>query len=313
MGVVTESFNSFLTRLSSQAAPKDVLASGVAIEPYCGAPGDGPTTTSDEHILTMCSKRPSRFEIRHRADHSVSYIRQPGSLTLVPRGICPLIRAETEFDFVVCALNSALVSTLDSELERRPEGELHLQINLQDPAAQQLMTLLIADANEGYTTERLYTEYLAQALAVRMLFLGRGETKPPSNNHRTYGLPRHVLRRIIERMRSFDSDLSLQALANESGYSRVHFIRMFKAATGSSPHNYLLNLKLERARELLRNPSMSLIDIALDCGFSSHSHMSRLFLKFVGVTPSAYRRRLRALNSPLGPDESHRAMLLDVG
>ena len=65
---------------------------------------------------------------------------------------------------------------------------------------------------------------------------------------------------------------------------------MFRAATGYSPHNYLLNLKLERAQELLRNPSMSLIDIALDCGFSSHSHMSRLFHKIVGVTPSAYRR-----------------------
>jgi AraC family transcriptional regulator len=44
---------------------------------------------------------------------------------------------------------------------------------------------------------------------------------------------------------------------------------------------------------LLRNPSISLIDIALDCGFSSHSHMSRIFHKFVGVTPSAYRRSLR--------------------
>jgi AraC family transcriptional regulator len=202
------------------------------------------------------------------------------------------MRAETEFDLVVCAFDSALVSGLDSELEHRADGELRLQANVQDPAAQQLMTLLIADANEGFTTERLYTEYLAQALAVRMLSFGR-QTKPPSNNRGTYGLPGHVLRRIIERMRSFDSDLSLQALANESGYSRVHFVRMFKAATGSSPHNYLLNLKLERARELLKNPSMSLIDIALDCGFSSHSHMSRLFHKFVGVTPSAYRRRLR--------------------
>jgi AraC family transcriptional regulator len=290
---VTESFNSFLARLSSQATSRDGTASGVAVEPYCGAQGDGPATTSDKHILTMCSKHPSRFEIRHRADHTVSYIRQPGSLTLVPPGICPAIRAETGFDFVVCALDSALVRALDSELDRRPEGELRLQVNLQDLAAQQLMTLLMADADEGYTTERLYTEYLAQTLAVRMLFLGRGGTKPPSNNGGTYGLPRHVLRRIIERMRCFGCDLSLQALANESGYSRVHFVRMFKAATGYSPHNYLLNLRLERARELLKNPSISLIDVALDCGFSSHSHLSRLFHKIVGVTPSAYRRSLR--------------------
>jgi AraC family transcriptional regulator len=289
---VTESFDSFLARLSSQAGSRDALATGIAIEPYWGTQGDGPGAASHKHILTMCAKHPSRFEIRHGVNNRLSYVKQPGSLSLVPAGACPSMRAETEFDLVVCAFDSAMMRALQSELEHRPDGELRVQANFQDQAAQQLMTLLIADANDGHTTEKLYTEHLVQALAVRMLSFGGG-TKPPSNNKVAYGLPRHVLRRIIERMRCFDSDLSLQALANESGYSRVHFVRMFKAATGSSPHNYLLNLKLERARELLKNPSMPLIDIALDCGFSSHSHMSRLFHKFVGVTPSAYRRSLR--------------------
>jgi AraC family transcriptional regulator len=284
---VTESFDSFLARLSSQEVSKDAIVRGVTIEPYSGAQGDGPATTSDKHILTMSVKRPSRFDC-----HKVTYIKQPGSLSLIPAGVFPGMRAETEFDLVICALDSALVSALDSELERRPDGELRLQANFQDPAAQQFMTLLAAEANEGYTNERLYTDYLAQTLAVRMLFLGR-QTKPQTNNRGISPLPGHVLRRIIERMRTFNSDLSLQALANESGYSRVHFIRMFKVATGYSPHNYLLNLKLERARELLKNQSTSLIDVALDCGFSSHSHLSRLFHKIVGVTPSAYRRSLQ--------------------
>jgi len=288
---VTESFDSFVARLSSEAS-RDGIARGVAIELYSGVQGALPENASDKHILTMSSKHPSRFEIRDGLDRWASYTKQPGSLSLIPAGASPTVRAETAFDLVICALDSALVSGLDSELERRPEGELRLKANFQDPAAQQLMTLLVADANEGHTTERLYTEHLAQALAVRMLFFGR-EAQPPSNNGRTYGLPKHVLRRVTERMRSFDSDLSLRALAKESGYSRVHFVRMFKAATGSSPHNYLLNLKLERVRELLKNPLMSLIDIALDCGFSSHSHMSRLFHKCFGVTPSAYRRGLR--------------------
>ena len=293
MGVnVTESFDAFLARLSSQAASRDAMTSGMAIEPDWGAQGDGPGTISDKHILTMCSQHPSRFDIRHGVHHRASYLKQPGALSVVPAGECPLMRAETEFDLVVCAFDAALVSTLDAELERRPEGALRVQVNVEDPAAQQLMTLLMADANEGSTPERLYTESLAQALAVRMLFLG-SRTKAPSNKAGTYGLPRHVLRRVIERMRCFSSDLSLQALANESGYSRVHFVRMFRAATGYSPHHYLLNLKLERARALLKNPSMSLLDIALDCGFASHSHMSRVFHKFVGMTPSAYRRSLR--------------------
>ena len=212
MGVsVTESFDSFLARLSLQAASTDAIASGVAIELYRGAQGDGPENTSDKHILTMGAKHPSRFDC-----HRVSYIKQPGSLSLIPAGMCPGMRAETDFDLVVCALDSALVSSLDSELERRPEGELRLQGNFQDPAARQLMTLLIAEANEGFTTERLYTEYLTQALAVRMLFLGRS-TNPQTNNRRTSALPRHVLLRIIDRMRCFSCDLSLQVLANESG------------------------------------------------------------------------------------------------
>jgi AraC family transcriptional regulator len=202
------------------------------------------------------------------------------------------MRSETDFDLVVCAVDSGLVSAMDLELDRRPTGELRLQANFQDPAAQQLMTLLVADASEGYTSEKLYTEHLAQALVLRTLYLGR-DAKRQANNRGTSALPGHVLRRIVERMQDFDGDLSLQALANESGYSRVHFVRMFKAATGYSPHNYLLNLKLERVRELLKNPSMSLIDIALDSGFSSHSHMSRFFHKVVGVTPTAYRRSLR--------------------
>jgi AraC family transcriptional regulator len=289
---VSESFDSFVARLSSRAGSKDAITRGVSIEPYSGARGDGPSTTSGKHILTMSSKRPSRFEISQGVNQRVSYIRQPGSLTFVPTGACPLIRAETEFDFVVCALDSALVSALDSELERRPEGELRLRVNVHDAAAQQLVTLLIADANEGHTTERLYTEYLTQALAVRMLFLGRS-AEPQTRKNRISGLPGHILRRIVDRMRCLSCDLSLQALADESGYSRVHFVRMFRAATGYSPHNYLLNLRLERAQELLKKPSISLIDIALDCGFSSHSHMSRLFRKSVGVTPSAYRRSLR--------------------
>jgi AraC family transcriptional regulator len=290
-GCVKESLDSFMACLSLQTAESDAIVAGVAIKAYCGAQGDGPAAASDKHILVMGSKRPSRFEMRRGVNQRVSYIRQPGSLSLIPAGQYPMIRAETDFSLVACAFDSKLVNTLKTEMEQ-PEGDLRLQTNIDDPAARYLMTLLTAGANAGSTTERLFTEHLTQALAVRMLFLGN-QPKPPSNNICTYGLPRHVLRRVIERMHIFDSDLSLQALANESGYSRVHFVRMFRAATGYSPHNYLLNLKLERVRELLKTPAKSLIDIALDCGFSSHSHMTRLFRKMVGVTPSAYRRGLR--------------------
>ena len=71
----------------------------------------------------------------------------------------------------------------------------------------------------------------------------------------------------------------------KGGYSRSHFFRMFRAATGYAPHQYVLRVRLKHAQELMRLGSMSLIDVAAHCGFSSHAHMSRVFRQLLGVTP----------------------------
>jgi AraC family transcriptional regulator len=93
-------------------------------------------------------------------------------------------------------------------------------------------------------------------------------------------------------MHNLTSDLDLQTLAEETGYSRSHFLRMFRAATGYAPHQYVLRVRLKRAQELMRLGSTSLIDVAAHCGFSSHAHMSRIFRQLLGLTPSEYRRNL---------------------
>jgi AraC family transcriptional regulator len=89
----------------------------------------------------------------------------------------------------------------------------------------------------------------------------------------------------------FDSGLTLTQLAAESGYSRTHFLRMFRGATGQSPHRYLLELRLKKAASMLARRSLSLMDIALACGFSSHAHFSTAFRSRFGLSPSAFRRK----------------------
>jgi AraC family transcriptional regulator len=105
-------------------------------------------------------------------------------------------------------------------------------------------------------------------------------------------LPRPTLRRILERIESLDADLDLVSLAAESGYSRGHFLRMFRAATGLTPHHYVLQARLKRAQQMIKSGNLSLIEIAETCGFSSHAHMTRLFRQLLNVTPSEYRRNL---------------------
>jgi AraC family transcriptional regulator len=104
-------------------------------------------------------------------------------------------------------------------------------------------------------------------------------------------LPPRILRRIRDRIEAeLDTELSLASLAKESGYSRAHFLRMFRAATGLTPHQYVLERRLSTAQQLLQQSKMLLADIALRCGFSSQTHMNDVFRKRLGVTPLEYRR-----------------------
>jgi len=108
---------------------------------------------------------------------------------------------------------------------------------------------------------------------------------------RVAGLVPRILSRVRGKIEAnLDADLSLESLAEESGYSRAHFLRMFRAATGLTPHQYVLNLRLRRAQERLRQPGSSIIDVVVSCGFASQSHMTSLFRQHLGMTPAQYRR-----------------------
>src|SRR5262249_38394807 len=134
-------------------------------------------------------------------------------------------------------------------------------------------------------------DHLTYALTLRLLSLGmKREDEDSSKNKLSH--PR--LRRVVDRMEAeLGTDLDLKTLAAESGYSRNHFLRMFRAATGYSPHQYLLHLRVKQAQALLKDPSLRLIDIARACGFSSHAQLSRLFRQVIGITPSEYRRTIK--------------------
>jgi Transcriptional regulator containing an amidase domain and an AraC-type DNA-binding HTH domain len=76
-------------------------------------------------------------------------------------------------------------------------------------------------------------------------------------------------------------------IANLSGY---HFIRTFRNETGKTPYNFLLDLKINKAKELLKEKNQSITEICFSCGFINHSHFATAFKKRVGMTPSMYRK-----------------------
>jgi AraC family transcriptional regulator len=88
-----------------------------------------------------------------------------------------------------------------------------------------------------------------------------------------------------------DEDLSLTALAGQAGLSAFHLHRVFSAATGETPKQFTLRLRLARAAAMLLTTGESVLDIALACGFQSHEAFCRAFRRRFGRSPSAYRAR----------------------
>lgn len=85
-------------------------------------------------------------------------------------------------------------------------------------------------------------------------------------------------------------DISLADMAGIAGLSRYHFLRVFKAATGETPHRYVLARRAERAKRMLRQTQLPLTDIAVATGFKSAPRFVRSFREVTGTTPGAWRR-----------------------
>ena len=92
---------------------------------------------------------------------------------------------------------------------------------------------------------------------------------------------------------SYDLPLELAKISKQACLSRYHFLRLFRDAFDTTPHQYLIQRRIDRAKELLRSPRLSVTDVCFEVGFQSLGSFSALFRKCVGDAPINYRRRER--------------------
>lgn len=136
---------------------------------------------------------------------------------------------------------------------------------------------------------RLYYEALTQQLIA--LILGSRDHAARDAASPRGSLSERALRRVVEYIEeNLAEDVTLEALARVAHVSHFHFLRQFKLATGYTPHRYLMQRRVLRARELLVTSSLSVTDVAVACGFGDVSHLAVRFRAVYGITPAAYRR-----------------------
>ncbi len=170
-------------------------------------------------------------------------------------------------------------------------AELVPRFAILDPLLEQLAIAITNALRDGAAEDGLYIDTIAQMMAVH-LARSHSSRSRPVRLLPTKPLAGWKMRRVIEYIEdNLDGDLSLQAMAAEVDISPLYLARAFKSAVGQSPHQYVLARRIERAKELLRNTDLPVVDVALSSGFSSQSHLSHWFIRQVGVSPAVYRRQ----------------------
>ncbi len=159
-----------------------------------------------------------------------------------------------------------------------------------DPAIAQLARALLAVDDVGRGLGVLHVEAIGLAIVTRLLGM-RPEARPTSTSRRRSPLQKWRLKRVIEHVDAhLAHPITLADLAAASGLTRMHFAAQFRVAMGVRPHDYILQRRIDLAKELLRDPGTALVDVALSVGFQTQAHFTTVFKRFAGETPHRWRR-----------------------
>ncbi len=211
----------------------------------------------------------------------------PGCASIVPSGQTTGWLVDGELDVVTFSVSSEILKSAPAADQFR-----RMRFAFADPLGVSLTRQILAELYAPPTGERdVYIGAMVNALKAHIL---RGPSSAkvedfPASAFSAYRL-HHIMNTVQQRP---ENNHSLEEMAAQAGITPSHFCRVFRKATGVSPHQYVMKTRLDRARQMLVQSEMSLSTIADFLGFTSQSHFTRAFRQYSGETPSGFRRRAR--------------------
>jgi AraC family transcriptional regulator len=216
-------------------------------------------------------------------------VKTQGATTIIPAGGGPPTRLMTPSEVLICAIRRDTLQAVRAEAEERTLADLDFVAGIHDRDLLDLLRMLGRELHADNPSGSLYADSLAFSLLARVLALASRPSRPLFATRSALG-PRQRQRVSDYIDDHLERKIGLQELADHLGYSRGHFLKMFRNATGTTPHQYLSDRRIERAKSLLSEGDLPLSEVAFACGFSSQSHLATEFRRRVGTSPGRYRR-----------------------
>lgn len=191
--------------------------------------------------------------------------------------------------WIQCYLEPLFLAQIAYESVNPARIELLPTLKKVDPLIHHIGVALKASLEADGVGSRFYADSMATALSAHLL------RHYSTRNHcfREYedGLSKQKLRQAVEYIQAHLGDnLSLSDIASELGMSQYYFCHLFKRSTGVTPHQYLIQQRVERAKHLLKQPERTILSVAMECGFANQSHFAKCFRHYIGINPHQFRQ-----------------------
>lgn len=211
----------------------------------------------------------------------------PGCATIVPAGQETGWLIDGELDVVTLSVSS-------DQLHNAPAAEQfrHMRFAFSDPLGAALTRQVLSEIYAPQSDEReVYIGALVNALKAHILHGAKSmnAAEVPTSAFSAYRI-HHVMNAILKNP---EGQHSLEEMSAVAGLKPSQFCRVFRKATGLSPHQYVMKTRLDKAQQMLHQTDMSVAFVAESLGFTSQSNFTRAFRRFAGEAPTDFRKRNR--------------------
>jgi AraC family transcriptional regulator len=261
---------------------------GIKVEHCELSAGELPKHRHREHVVLVSLTDGCQGELITSSGIGVRGTQTRGNICVLPAGLEHRAALEGRSEHLALYVDASLIAKAASEAGLSGSVEIVERYTRSDKVISSVGMALLGELDSEGLSGRLYAESLGNVLAVHLLRYYAASTSGPVTF--TGGLSAKRLRQVTDFIAdNYSRDLKLNELAHVAGMSSFHFAREFKRTTGTTPHQYLIKFRIERAKALLAKNELPLIEVGLRSGFSHQSHFTRLFRRLTGTTPHSYR------------------------
>jgi AraC family transcriptional regulator len=258
-------------------------------------PGEIELLPFEGHLVNLHLSAPHHL-VQQRNEHTHEALEATNAVDVLPAGTPAYFRMEAASEDMSMLLDDRFLRRVAQEAGADPDKiEVVPFFSAPDPQIERIGLSLLSEMGTGSLGGELYAESLANVLALHLLrhhsSLGRGSRR--KTEQREGGFSKRALGRAIDYINDdLTRKLTLTEIARVAGVSPHHFARSFKAATGLSPHQYVIRRRVERAKTLLAGTDLTVSEVAQAVGFANHSHLASHFGRMLGVSPKALRQAI---------------------